>query len=214
MATLKDRIVDLLRREIPGLTDREITDRLMGPNLGQQAVNQATRALAVSGTLIRRKRHDGKFGNYLGEPSGEKSDPATIGMAQGEPVMLSEDDIKRKLKKSLESKGWVVHVQWGRVAGIDVEATREGSRWVIEAKGCGSSNPMRHNYFLAVLGELLQRMDDPNARYSIALPDRKQFRNLWQRLPELAKSRTRVSALFVDPLGQVEEVGSGNGPAV
>lgn len=213
MATLKDRIVGLLR-EMPGLTDREITDRLMGPNVGQQAVNQAGRSLAASGNLIRRVRHDGKLGNYLGEPSGEKNDPATIGTAQGEPVMLSEDDIKLKLQKWLESECWTVNVKWGQDHGIDVEATRDGSRWVIEAKGCGSSNQERANYFLEVLGKLLQRMADPNARYSIALPDMKQFRNLWQRLPELAKSRTGVSALFVDPLGQVEEVGSGNRPAV
>jgi hypothetical protein len=65
---------------------------------------------------------------------------------------------------------------------------------------------MRVNYFLSVLGELLQRMDDPDARYSLALPDMKQFRKLWQRLPQLAKSRTTISALFVDPLGKVEEV--------
>jgi len=54
--------------------------------------------------------------------------------------------------------------------------------------------------------ELLQRMDDPDARYSIALPDMQQFRRLWQRLPQLAKARTTISALFVSPSGNVEEV--------
>ncbi len=65
---------------------------------------------------------------------------------------------------------------------------------------------MRVNYFLSILGELLQRMDDPDARYSIALPDMQQFRRLWQRLPQLAKARTTISALFVSPSGKVEEV--------
>jgi len=69
---------------------------------------------------------------------------------------------------------------------------------------------MRVNYFLSILGELLQRMDDPDARYSIALPDMKQFRRLWQRLPDLAKSRTEISALFVDGSGRVEEVSATN----
>jgi hypothetical protein len=78
--------------------------------------------------------------------------------------------------------------------------------WVIEVKGQGTLDAMRVNYFLAVLGELLQRMDDGNARYSIALPDLSQFRRLWQRLPSLAKERTRISALFVGVSGRVEGV--------
>jgi hypothetical protein len=77
---------------------------------------------------------------------------------------------------------------------------------VIEVKGSGSLNPMRVNYFLAVLGEILQRMHDPEALYSIALPDMAQFRGLWRRLPALAKSRTQISALFVSQSGHVEEV--------
>ncbi|MCZ6491942.1 MAG: MarR family transcriptional regulator [Acidobacteria bacterium] len=213
MATLKDRIVDLLS-ELPSLTDREITIRLMGPNVGQQAVNQATRALTASGKLIRRKRRDGKLGNYLGDPSREKSDPTTIGTTQSESVALSEDELKLKLQKWLETKGWTVDVQLGRNRGIDVEATRDEARWVIEAKGRGSRTQMQRNYFLEVLGALLLRMDDPNVRYSIALPDLKRFRNLWQSLPDLAKSRTGISALFVDPFGSVEEMKSGNGPSV
>ena len=64
---------------------------------------------------------------------------------------------------------------------------------------------MRVNYFIAVLGETLQRMDDANAKYSIALPDMPQFCGLWNRLPRLAKDRTRISMLFVDPDGRVRE---------
>jgi hypothetical protein len=64
---------------------------------------------------------------------------------------------------------------------------------------------MNVNYFLAVLSETLQRMDDPHAKYSIALPDVKQFRNLWNRLPLLAKKRTGITALFIDEQGNVSE---------
>jgi hypothetical protein len=49
-------------------------------------------------------------------------------------------------------------------------------------------------------------MDDPQAKYSIAVPDLKQFRNLWSRLPALAKQRTTISALFVNRGGAVDEV--------
>ena len=62
---------------------------------------------------------------------------------------------------------------------------------------------MRVNYFLSMLGETLQRMDDPDASYSIAVPDLPQFRGLWARLPALAKSRTQISAIFA---GERDEV--------
>jgi hypothetical protein len=48
-------------------------------------------------------------------------------------------------------------------------------------------------------------MHDTNARYSIALPDMAQFRGLWARLPQLAKERTKISALFVSADGGVTE---------
>lgn len=121
------------------------------------------------------------------------------------PNGLSEDEVKQRIKAWLEASGWQVAVAWGRVRGIDVQATKGKERWLIEAKGCGSLGAMRVNYFLSMLGELLQRMDDAQARYSIALPDMKQFRGLWQRLPLLAKTRTGISVLFVDAAGNVED---------
>jgi hypothetical protein len=96
-------------------------------------------------------------------------------------------------------------VAWGRSLGIDIDAKRGSYRWIIEVKGRGSRPQMRVNDFLAMFGELLQRMDDPEARYSIALPDLPQFRRLWERLPTLAKSRTTITALFVDENDNVTE---------
>jgi hypothetical protein len=48
-------------------------------------------------------------------------------------------------------------------------------------------------------------MDDPTTRYSIALPDKRVFMRLWQKLPPEAKIRTRVTALFVGANGVVTE---------
>ena len=59
---------------------------------------------------------------------------------------------------------------------------------------------------MAILGELLQRMTEPSAKYSIALPDVGQFRGLWQRLPRLAKDRAQISCLFVRDDGTVSEI--------
>ncbi len=118
---------------------------------------------------------------------------------------LSEDEIKEVLVKWLSKQGWDSKVAWGRTQGIDVEATRGGERWVIEVKGPGSRPQMRVNYFIGILGETLQRMDDPLARYSIALPELPQYRGLWGRLPGLAKKRTKISILFVSTDGKIEE---------
>jgi hypothetical protein len=63
---------------------------------------------------------------------------------------------------------------------------------------------MRVNYFIAMLGELLQRMSETDARYSIALPNMQQYRRLWDRLPALARQRTGITALFVSADGTVE----------
>ena len=53
------------------------------------------------------------------------------------------------------------------------------------------------NYFLRALGELLQRMNDPDARYGLAFPDNRQYRGLVDRLPKLAKQRLGLVVYFV-----------------
>jgi hypothetical protein len=204
MATLKERILDLLQNG-DGLTDREITNRLFAPGALQQPVNQTCRQLLSEGRITRTLREDGKIGNYLGTRSDyeifEESQPDNPSAD-----CLSEDSAKLHLKGWLESEGWRATVAWRNERGIDIEAFKENQRWIIEVKGTGSRDPMRVNYFLAVLGEILQRINDPTAKYSIAFPDHRQFRNLWARLPDLAKTRIGVTILFVDLSGKVEEL--------
>ena len=105
----------------------------------------------------------------------------------------------------LEKAGWSVDVTYGVQRGIDIDAHRGKERWIIEVKGPGSRNNMRDNYFTGILGELFQRMNDPNAKYSIALPDIEQFRGLWARLPAFAKDRIGITILFVDNTGVIHE---------
>ena len=59
------------------------------------------------------------------------------------------------------------------------------------------------SYFLGALGELVQRMNDPNARYALALPDHPQYRGLVNRLPSLARTRLNLEVFFVDVNGVV-----------
>lgn len=205
MPRLPERIKDLLR-ENPGLSDREITDQLVGRDRQQQHVNATCRRLAKKGHINRITRDDGRIGNYLSDQTvAREAVKPKLPIVRAE-YPKSEKAVKTILKNWLESEGWRTSVASDKGHGIDVEAIRDNERWIIEAKGPGSLNPMRVNYFLAVLGQLLQRMDDPHAKYSLAAPDHPQFRGLWDRLPHLAKSRTKISALFVSSNGRVEEV--------
>ncbi len=216
MTTLGEEIVRTVGAR-PGLTDREITDVTRGQGKPQQAVNQECRALERSGTLVRRKRPDGLIGNYLAKvPSSESSAPSPPPSVERPTIPspppsvsgedpLSEDALKRVLTAWLVGQGWQCQVAWGKTPGIDIVATQGSARWVFEVKGRGSLPAMRVNYFISILGETLQRMEDPNARYSIALPDLPQFRKLWEKLPRLAKTRTGISALFVSLDGHVSE---------
>lgn len=202
MAKMKERVIELLKKN-SCLTDREITDILISNGANQQPINTICRDLESKGIIIRY-REDGRIRNRLATVV-----PMTINSSQekkgveGKDRILSEDKIKKYLEDWLIRDGWIVQVAWGHSQGIDISANRGTKRWVIEVKGEGSRQPMRVNYFLAILGETLQRMNDPESDYSIALPDMQQFRNLWERLPLLAKQRTGISILFVDHNGKI-----------
>ena len=206
MAIMKESVLALVR-SAPGLTDREIANRLLGSRARQARVHQSARSLAAEGLIARRRRYDGKLGNYPAAVSQGPSLPTAGGESIEAVDPLSEDEVKRKLKAWLEGVGWIV-VTGGRSQGIIIAALQSGRRWVIEAKGRGSLDPMQVNDFPGVLGELLQQMRDPQAKYSVALPDLPRFRRLWNRLPNPAKRRTGISALFVDDAGRVREVAS------
>ncbi len=198
--TLKEKILEYITK-LPGSTDTELEKEF---NVRHQVVNIACREMQKAGLLIRVKNPEknGLIGNY---PAGmvllEKE-------ASKEPERepLQEEDIKNILTQKLMSEGWFVKTAWGHTPGVDIDARRDKERWLIEIKGPGSRQPMRVNYFLSILGEMLQRMDDPNARYTIALPDMEQYRRLWERLPKLAKERTTIDIIFVDPDGGIVEM--------
>lgn len=114
----------------------------------------------------------------------------------------SEDETKRKLQSWLEADGCTTKVVWGRHHGVDIDAQRGGSRWIIEVKGQKAEDLD----YQTGLGQILEQMSDSRTKYSIALPDMPKYRRLWGRLPELAKSRTQISALFVSERGTVEEL--------
>lgn len=121
---------------------------------------------------------------------------------------LSEDRLKEAIRVAMEAEGWQVDVRWGRAHGIDIDARRGDERMVIEAKGEGSRDAMRVNYFLGALGELLQRMDSPDSGYGLAIPAHRQFVGLIVRLPAWVRTHLHLRFMLVRPISSDQfEVG-------
>jgi hypothetical protein len=114
------------------------------------------------------------------------------------PLFLEEDKIKNALEAALSNQGWIVKTSMGKKHGVDIMATdKENRLMLIEAKGEGSRNAMRVNYFLMVLGELLQKMDSPSKLYGLALPAHRQYANLIIGLPDWIKQQMRLRIYLV-----------------
>ncbi len=203
MPTTKERILDFLERN-PGSTDSEI---YKGLHLCcHQRANGAARELEQEGR-VRRVKEGGYIRNYLPgqERIGGSKDRAT-GIRKPDQA-LGEDRVIEILREWLRRQGWILPTRADNRRGADIIAKKGGRKWVIEAKGAGSRSQARVNYFLIALGQILQRMsDEQQVSYSVAFPDIRQYRSLWERLPGEAKSRIGVSALFVSKGGIVDEV--------
>lgn len=196
---LKDEILNYLR-SFPGATDTELEHAL---KKNHQHINMTCRGLVEKGVLVRQcnPEKDNKIGNY---PTGTELPAVTVVPRKDTAEnVLQEEDIKHVLNDYLRREGWTVSVAWGHTPGVDIDARKANEHWLIEVKGPGSRQPMRVNYFIGILGETLQRMTDPDARYSIAFPDMSQYRGLWNRLPKLAKDRTTIDMLLIDAKGNI-----------
>jgi hypothetical protein len=131
-------VVELLK-ENPGLSDREITNRLCGTNQPQQPINGICRRLAGKKLILRRDRQDGILGNYLANDATSEPPTQVPEPEDQQSLEQSEDRIKHMLKDHLISKGWTIRgIAWGKKPGIDIEAESGGQRWLIEVKGIGS----------------------------------------------------------------------------
>jgi len=77
-----------------------------------------------------------------------------------------EGFIQNTLESYFDKKGFIVEsIPYTDYAGIHMET---GEKWRIEAKGFTSNVGLD---FRTGLGQLIQRMDDPNANYGIAIPN-------------------------------------------
>ncbi|HXZ94467.1 MAG TPA: hypothetical protein VEG28_00950 [Dehalococcoidia bacterium] len=122
------------------------------------------------------------------------------------PNCLSENEIEQILRFHLIVQDWDVKITTRSNHHSDVVAVRGSERWVIEVASMKDSSLI--NSFVAALGELLQRMDvdGPHGKYTVAFPDIKPFRRLWERLPSLMKRKTGITAIFIDETGKITEI--------
>lgn len=118
------------------------------------------------------------------------------------PCRIEEDEVKKAVGAMLKADGWAIQQMALRQRhGVDIEATHNSrGTMLIEAKGEGTRNAMRVNYFLMILGEILQKMDDPDKKYGIALPAQRQFANLVVKLPLWIKQHLRLRIFLVKRL--------------
>jgi hypothetical protein len=202
VATLAERILDAIRY---APLDDDVLARRLGVSQ-RQSVNQAARRLEAQGKLRRLMGPDGKIVNALPD-SAASPGPAVVEVrapSAARPDRITEDEVKAAVRDHLGSKGYEVTVAWDRTRGIDIDARHpDGSRYVIEAKAeTGTSGAQQVNYFIGMLGELLQRMDDENASYGIALPLNRQYKGLVERLPRLARERIGLNVFWVERTSQ------------
>ena len=221
MPTLRERVLEYLHNNPTGADDDTLAAALNVPQ--RQAVNQVCRRLELNGSVQRqRDRARGKIVNYiLGtvpevRPLGDErpfdvarhdSLPTAVitladvnavrEFAYGGEVSISEDEVKHAVQQCLIASGWDVDVRWGHDRGIDIEAHRGNERLVLEAKGEGSLQPMRVNYFVSAIGELVQRMESPDVQYGLAFPAHRQFAGLVIRLPYWVRSRLNLQFYFI-----------------
>jgi hypothetical protein len=188
--TIAERILSLLAEHGP------MTDRVLAEHIRKmpQSINPTANRLATEGRIQRLRGPDGKILNALPD---QYVEPPTA-PSEAPDAMISEDSVKAAVQAHLEALGYTVDVAWGRTRGIDIEAKHVSlARLVIEAKGEVLSDQQQGNYFLGALGELIQRLDDPDAIYALALPDNKRYRGLVARLPALARQRLNLTVYWV-----------------
>lgn len=197
MATIAERILEAIRY---APLDDDTLARRLGVSQ-RQSINQTARRLESQGKLRRVIGADGKIVNVLTDDAASPGPYVTDTRPASRHVAdrITEDEVKTAVRDYFSAQGYSVDVAWDRARGIDIEARHpSGGRYVIEAKAeTGTSGAQQVNYFLGMLGELLQRMDDEDANYGIALPENRQYRGLVDRLPRLARHRIGLNVFWV-----------------
>ena len=115
---------------------------------------------------------------------------------------MREIIVENYIRKYLEYNNWSL-IPRKNNRGIDIEATKDSRKAIIEVKGCGVHKTAMRNNFNYVFGQILKDMQDNNAEYYVAFPHIQPYIGLWDSIPKLAKDRTGIKVIWVDIDGKV-----------
>jgi hypothetical protein len=232
MTSIAQQILTLLESS-SGLSDREITESLLGKGAAQQPINQVARVLERKGAVQRKQRPDGLIGNYfINSPLPiSTTAPKTVSTSQTENDVTKdwdwEGNVVESLSQFLERKGWTIVSKPNtrtKERGVDIHATKDKKVLLIEAKGFPSTsyrdpkrsaetkrtNPSlqaQHWYSHALLKAMRLQSEYPNALVAIGLPDCARYRKLFEETqPGLQK--LGITLLVTSKDGDVSEWGT------
>ena len=112
-----------------------------------------------------------------------------------------EGFIQNTLESYFDKKGFIVEsIPYTDYAGIHMET---GEKWRIEAKGFTSNVGLD---FRTGLGQLIQRMDDPNANYGIAIPNIPSYIRQVEQIRPWVRKKFELHVLVVSEEGDVQHL--------
>ncbi|NCB26391.1 MAG: hypothetical protein EOM62_13090 [Bacteroidia bacterium] len=85
----------------------------------------------------------------------------------------------------------------------DLVCVREETKWVVEAKGVTTDIGLD---FRTGLGQLVQRMVEPETNYAIAVPQTPQFIKQCSQIPKWVRVSLNIHFLLIDEQGNVQTI--------
>ena len=119
-----------------------------------------------------------------------------------ENLGITEEVVKDLVCRQLERDGYSVKKKLPREKGADIEGlSNQHGGVIVEAKGEASRPEMFYNFFLAALGQIVMRMSEENARYTVALPAHEKFVKLVRGVSQSARKKLNLEFWLVEAPG-------------
>lgn len=131
---------------------------------------------------------------------------------RGRPAKSDEEKLaakKSKMKRNTEDlcnliKSWLAEHSWEYVENKDyIEAHNGKGRWIINVQGIKRG---RKQTLPVKVSEVMKRMSDTSAHYSIAFNDSITYRRQWNEIPTQVKEKLNMSVILADKKGNIIEL--------
>lgn len=108
------------------------------------------------------------------------------------------DELPSLINEWLEERGWQTskHSRY-------IEASKSEKKWYIDIYQTTRGRKMPLS---SKISDVIKKMEDDEALYSVALVDSPIYRKQWEELPSGAKKRLQVSVILADHMGNVVEI--------